>query len=519
VHMKKFNGRLATVVIGIAAAFGAPQMVHAADAGKVRMVVQFKDAAGAKAAIAAAGGKIVLDVSELNAYAVVLPKAAIAKLQRNAHIASVDADPDRHMFGLADPSGPPYQAGQLVPYGIHMVQADQLPLGDAFASDRTLCIVDSGIDGVHEDLNGIPVTGENLTTSGSWNTDEAHHGTHVAGTIAAINNSGVGVVGINPNKHLNIRIEKVFDASGSAPSSTIAKAMLACGKNGANVVSMSLGGSGSSPLENLAVKVLDKKGILQIAAAGNAGNSTISFPAGFDQVVSVAALDINKAWATFSQFNADVEIAGPGVTVLSTVPMGTGLTGSVTTPSVSIGDILPMAFSPSGTVTAPLYNYGTGEVADPGAAGKVCLIQRGNISFSDKVAHCAADGGVGAVIYNNVPGALNGTLGAPGAIIAVGASDTEGATLLTQVGQPTTVTVVAGNYAYFDGTSMATPHVSGVAALVWSYFPSCTAAQIRTSLNNSAQDLGDPGRDVKFGYGLVQAKAAYDRIRTMGCGV
>jgi subtilisin family serine protease len=65
---------------------------------------------------------------------------------------------------------------------------------------------------------------------------------------------------------------------------------------------------------------------------------------------------------------------------------------------------------------------------------------------------------------------------------------------------------------------MATPHVSAVAALVWSYFPSCTGEQIRQSLNKSAKDLGTAGRDVKFGYGLVQAKAAYDRIVSVGCG-
>jgi hypothetical protein len=53
---------------------------------------------------------------------------------------------------------------------------------------------------------------------------------------------------------------------------------------------------------------------------------------------------------------------------------------------------------------------------------------------------------------------------------------------------------------------------------VWSYFPTCTGAQIRTSLNNSALDLGTAGRDTKYGYGLVQAKAAYDRIKALGCG-
>jgi subtilisin family serine protease len=71
----------------------------------------------------------------------------------------------------------------------------------------------------------------------------------------------------------------------------------------------------------------------------------------------------------------------------------------------------------------------------------------------------------------------------------------------------------------FDGTSMATPHVSAVAAQVWSYFPSCTAAQIRASLNLSAQDLGPAGRDDKFGNGLVQAKDAIVRIQANGCGL
>ena len=88
-----------------------------------------------------------------------------------------------------------------------------------------------------------------------------------------------------------------------------------------------------------------------------------------------------------------------------------------------------------------------------------------------------------------------------------------------QLDQSATVTVAPWNYAFFDGTSMATPHVSAVAALVWSYFPACTAAQIRTSLNKSALDLTayGSGRDNKTGFGLVQAKAAYDRIKSLGC--
>jgi hypothetical protein len=65
---------------------------------------------------------------------------------------------------------------------------------------------------------------------------------------------------------------------------------------------------------------------------------------------------------------------------------------------------------------------------------------------------------------------------------------------------------------------MATPHVSAVGALVWSYHLACTAEEIRGTLDKSALDLGAPGRDGHFGFGLVQAKAAFDRIATLGCG-
>jgi serine protease len=77
--------------------------------------------------------------------------------------------------------------------------------------------------------------------------------------------------------------------------------------------------------------------------------------------------------------------------------------------------------------------------------------------------------------------------------------------------------VDATNYAYFDGTSMATPHVSAVAALVWSHRPNCSAATVRNALTATAQDLGAAGRDTKFGFGLVQALAAKERLAATSC--
>jgi subtilisin family serine protease len=361
------------------------------------------------------------------------------------------------------------------------------------------------------------VTGEYDSGTGWWYTDENHHGTHVAGTISALNNSGTGVVGVNPNAKLKLHIVKVFGADGWAYSSTLSAAANKCKSAGANVISMSLGGTSSSKTEQRTFDSLQTAGILSIAAAGNDGNSTISYPAGYSSVMMVAAIDETLKVASFSQYNSKVEIAGPGVNVLSTVPMGAGSNSALTVGSTTYAPG-GMDGSPKKTASAALADFGIGDTVNTAVSGKVCLIARGTIDFATKVSNCEKSGGVGAVVYNNAAGGFGGTLGTTVTNIpSVTASDTEGAQLKTQLGQTATVAVTPTNYAFYDGTSMATPHVSAVAALVWSYFPTCTATQIRNTLDKSAKDLGTVGRDVYYGYGLVQAKAAYDRLKTYGC--
>lgn len=515
----KFVPVLGLCAAALAIAFSGS--VSAAAPATTRVIVAFKPGAKAaiKAQVAAAKGTVKHEIFNMNAMAVEVPTTALKGLENNPNVEYVEEDVIRKPFSLTTPStGTPYTTGQLVPYGIKLVQADQLP--DTNAANRKICIIDSGVDFSHEDLkdNGANVTGEYDSGTGWWYTDETHHGTHVFGTIAGVNN-GLGVVGVNPNKQLKLHIVKVFGQDGAwTYSSTLASAVNKCGNAGANVITMSLGGGMKSITEQNAFDSWTSKGVLSIAAAGNDGNSTTSYPAGYSSVMSVAAVDENKAWATFSQYNKDVEIAGPGVSVLSTVPMGTGQ-DAVLTVGTSTYAPTAMEGSPVKTATAPLADFGIGDTVNTAVSGKVCLIARGTVDFATKVTNCQNSGGVGAVVYNNVAGPLSGTLGTTVTNIpSVGASDTEGAAMKAQLGQTATVGIKASNYAYFDGTSMATPHVSAVAALVWSYFPTCTGAQIRTSLNNSALDLGTAGRDTKYGYGLVQAKAAYDRIKALGCG-
>jgi len=512
------NTRAKFAMTVLAAAVSTQFPVASAAAADVRVIIGFKagGAANGKAAIAAARGKVVQDLAEINATAAEVPSGEVATLRKNSQIEFVEEDKKRYPFATSTPStGTPYLLGQQVPYGISMVQADQLP--DTYASNRTVCIIDSGIDMAHEDLNGNRLTGNSNPGTGNWFTDELHHGTHVAGTIAAINNAGVGVVGVNPGRQLNIHIVKVFSADEWTYTSTLIGAANKCGAAGANVISMSLGGGDPSIAEELAFAGLAKRGVLSIAAAGNDGNNTQSYPAGYSSVMSIGALDENKQIASFSQFTPKVELSAPGVSVLSTVPMGSGRESELKVGASSYASHA-MDGSPAGDATAPLADFGLGTATDGAMAGKICLIKRGSVSFATKVSNCQASGGVGAVVYNNVAGDLNGTLGGTvTAIPSVGVSDTVGASLAAQLGQQASLKVIATNYALFDGTSMATPHVSAVAALVWSYFPKCSAAQIRSTLDKTALDLGAAGRDPYYGYGLVQAKAAYDRIRTMGC--
>jgi serine protease len=474
-----------------------------------RVIVKFRDGAAerGKSALRAAGATILLELGEHNAAAAHVPPRALEALQKNPNIEYIEQDHPR------------YPMAQTTPYGIPMVQANQV--SDANAALRTVCIIDSGYAISHPDLDSdSSVTGTNDSGTGNWYDDTCSHGTHVAGTIAALNNN-VGVLGVMPGGKARLHIVKVFNGTncGWAYSSSLVNALSVCRNNGANVVSMSLGGSFSSTTENTAFQNAYNAGVLSVAAAGNGGNTRKSYPASYGSVISVAAVDSSKVVADFSQKNDAVELAAPGVGVLSTVRPGTGRDDSLSVGTTSY-EAIGMDGSPNKSGTGGLVDCGLGTSTCSGASGKVCLIERGTISFADKVLACQSGGGVAAVIYNNTSGSLNGTLGGTATNIpSVGITAADGANLKSKLGQSATVTTkTGGDYAFYDGTSMATPHVAGVAALVWSHNPSWTNEQLRTALQASAEDLGAAGKDNAYGYGLVRAKAALDLLNGGGSG-
>jgi len=348
----------------------------------------------------------------------------------------------------------------------------------------------------------------------NWARDGFGHGSHVGGTIAAENNS-LGVVGVTPGA-VDLYIVKFFADDGNATyASNLVDALNRCTAAGANVVSMSLGGSRSVRTEKTAFANAYAAGVLSIAAAGNEGTSALSYPASYDSVMSVAAIDSNKVVADFSQYNSAVEIAAPGVAVLSTLPYLD--TNRVTVDGVDYagGHI---EFSARGSASGALVNGGLCDSVGSWS-GKVVLCERGVIDFYTKVANAQSGGAVAAIVYNNEPGGFLGTLGEGNStsIIGLSLSQEDGQYLVAnKIGKTaavfSSIAKPASGYEAWDGTSMATPHVSAVAALVWSWDTSLTNVEIRNALTASAQDLGATGRDVYYGYGLVQARAALEYL-------
>jgi subtilisin family serine protease len=210
-----------------------------------------------------------------------------------------------------------------------------------------------------------------------------------------------------------------------------------------------------------------------------------------------------------------VEVTAGGVDTLSTYPAGMTISTSMSADSVAFH---ASTMENSGSVSGSTFYMGTAEATNSGASGNICLIDRGVISFHDKVQNCQNSGGIGAVIINTEAGMLYATLGDTNAtsIPAVGAALEDRTSLLSA--NTAEITIGISDYGYMSGTSMATPAVSGMAALVWSNHNGCTGTDIRDALKATAEDNGATGHDDYFGHGIVKAKAASDYLTANGCG-
>lgn len=501
-------------------AYIATLLALGSTANAKRMIVTFEDASSKSIGLKSSHQVL---AQGKNWFAVDIDKNSMKSMKMTNGFKTMVVDPKRYpMAAFNDSAGNP-NSTQVIPYNYYQIQADQL----TYQGGQKVCVIDSGIaretgevGGGNSDFDFSVITGNSDSGTGDWFRDGGAHGTHVAGTIGAADNS-VGIIGIAPG--VPMHIIKVFNDEGWGYSSDLAQAANLCAAAGANIINMSLGGETSSSVEENAFISFRDNGGLVVAAAGNDGNNVRSFPAGYPAVMMIGGVDADNAKYSGSQFppctgGADVrtcvEIAAGAVDVLSTVPAGSGAIASLT---VDGSGVAVSSTSNTGTVTDSTYFMGTAESIDAGANGKICIIDRGNVSFSDKVNNCGNSGGTGAVIVNNVAGALSMDItGVTTSIPVVGAALEDRSAIVGS--SAATIESGAGDYAKFTGTSMATPTFAGAAALVWSNHPNCTGEDVRAAFKATAQDQGAAGRDDIFGYGIAKAKAASDNLATQSCG-
>ena len=261
------------------------------------------------------GGVKVKDLNLIDGKAVLLSSKAAAALANRPEVLRVDDDVE--VFALAKPvqvgAKKPLPA-QVLPWGIDRVDAELVWPSGNVADPIKVGIIDTGIDISHPDLKDNLKGGVNTINAWkSWNDDNGH-GTHVAGIVAAINNT-IGVVGAAPAADLYA--VKVLDRNGSGYLSDVIEGLDWAIKNKMQVVNMSLGTSADIQSFREAVQRVNAAGIVQVAAAGNSAGAVI-YPAVYPQVIAVSATDNTNTLASWSSRGPEVDLSAPGVSIYST---------------------------------------------------------------------------------------------------------------------------------------------------------------------------------------------------------
>lgn len=371
-------------------------------------------------------------------------KLATMRMIKSVH-SRVDvrfAEPNLRRYIRAIPNDLFYEQQWHYPL-INLPQAWDVSTGSA---DVLVAVIDSGVLINHPDLianldpndpDGVdfisPLDISNDGDAADQNADDAgdaenpdgsgsFHGTHVAGTIAAVTNNSVGVAGVCWNcKIMPLRALGVGGGTGFDIDQAVRYAAGLPNDYGispaktADIINMSLGGGGFSQSEQNTFNLVRDAGVIVTASAGNSGTTQLEYPASYSGVVSVGAVGPDRLRASYSQFNSEVDVVGPG---------GNADLGREAQVASTLG-------------------FGKGSPND--------------IEFG---------------------------------------------------------------YAFYQGTSMSSPHVAGVAALMKSVDPGLTPAQFDAALADGSivDDAGTAGRDDQYGFGIINAFKAVQVAQALSSG-
>lgn len=301
-------------------------------------------------AVEALNGKVIAKGKLFPFVVAEVPENAIEHLKKAKGVLRIERDAVVEIVGK--PSNPPgrdkkgsdkpQQPPQEMPWGIERIKAQEAWGITNGSSDGVIevAILDTGIDYNHPDLAsnlawGVSVLRGVISENPKDYKDVNGHGTHVAGTIAALNNE-IGVVGVSPS--VEIYAIKVLGNNGRGWVSDIISGIEQAlyGPDGvldsdgdgkivgdpeddaAEVISMSLGGSSDVPAFHEAIKNAYDYGVVIVAASGNEGASSPSYPAAYPEVIAVGATDSSDQVPRWS--NRGAEVSAPGVAILSTYP-------------------------------------------------------------------------------------------------------------------------------------------------------------------------------------------------------
>ena len=317
-----------------------------------RLALTFKAgtrSAKARAAIAAAGATPEVAIPKINAYLVGVEPARRAEALRSLRASPVVASASQSLIAEIFDSNPddtdwPLQEGLRV---AGFPKAWDVTRG---SSRVVVAVVDTGVDANQPDLRGAVLPGYDFVNSDSDPRDDHGHGTAVAGVIAARAGNRLGGAGVC--SRCSILPVKVLDAAGNGNDARIAAGIVWAVDHGARVINLSLGGPGTSPELTNAIVYATGKGVIVVAAAGNAGSTRQYFPAGDPRAISVAATTFVDRRYSWSNFGGWVRVAAPGCNV---APMlGGGYADFCGTSSASplVAGLAGLAFSAEPAATA-----------------------------------------------------------------------------------------------------------------------------------------------------------------------
>jgi subtilisin family serine protease len=314
-------GIAAGLIYGLGAALASPPETLA-----LVTLQPLANDADAQALIGSDGGRLIEHLQPIAVYRVAFP-AESAAMDLDALRARGDlikgADVEGEQDAQIVPDDPLYKQFQWNLRRIGMERAWDLRPD---AADVVVAVLDTGVDLTHPDLKANLLTdlGYDFLDDAPSPQDDESHGTAVAGIIGALGNNHEGVTGVA--WHVKILPIKALNSQGRGPDSAMVKAILYAADNNAKIINISSTGTRYSAALETAVQYAQDKGALIVAAAGNTGNgdNAVDYPAAFDGVLAVAAIDNSDQLASFSQRQSYVSLAAPGVDVPSTAWAGAG---------------------------------------------------------------------------------------------------------------------------------------------------------------------------------------------------